>query len=161
MLHGTKDQKLLGEDQGCFAHSLWAVRTFGGILEHPEASHAFRFYSLPIPDQKGGWSEPDRYGGRSCCVAQGHYGHEAQKLTWLYSTSGNYPDLIWGKCKNKKKIDESFRSTEERRKALERRKPLKRLNHKERILTPIGFRNLLIYLVTVSERYSHPSSSKD
>jgi hypothetical protein len=31
----------LGDDSGCFAAALAAVRKFGGVLEHPEGSHAF------------------------------------------------------------------------------------------------------------------------
>jgi hypothetical protein len=53
MLHGKPGQKLLGDDGGCFAHALWSVRTFGGVLEHPEASHAFHYYGLPIPTLGG------------------------------------------------------------------------------------------------------------
>jgi hypothetical protein len=76
--------RLVGDDEGCFWAALTSVRRYGGIIEHPEASQAFHFFGLPIPKFNGGWTEPDRYGGRSCCVAQGHYGHQAQKMTWLY-----------------------------------------------------------------------------
>jgi hypothetical protein len=54
--HGTR---LLGDDNQSFAHALWCVRTYGGLLEHPEASYAFKYYGLPIPNRKGGWSDKD------------------------------------------------------------------------------------------------------
>ena len=145
MLHGTDKQKLMGDDEGCFAHALWAVRTFKGVLEHPEASHAFKFYGLPIPNQKGGWTEPDRYGGRSCCVAQGHYGHKAQKFTWLYGIDIDFKDLTWGKCENKVKLDTGYHSNEER---VLKPKKIKRTSTVENLSTPNEFKQLLISLVT-------------
>lgn len=144
MLHGTSKQKLLGDDEGCFAHALWAVRTFGGVLEHPEASHAFHFYGLPIPKFTGEWTSPDRYGGRSCCVAQGNYGHRAQKMTWLYGVDIRFPELRWGRCEGKMRIEESCKSKEDRAR-LEKARP--RITQNQRIATPAGFRDLLIGLV--------------
>ena len=41
MLAGTKRQKKKGDDGGCFASAIAAVRKYGGVLEHPEASHAW------------------------------------------------------------------------------------------------------------------------
>lgn len=145
MLHGTDRQKILGDDDGCFAHALWSVRIFGGVLEHPEASHAFRFFGLPIPNQKGGWSETDKYGGRSACVAQGHYGHRAQKLTWLYAKIKNYPELIWGKCKGMERLDQGCHSTKER--TIGANYMGKRLNKMNNLATPMQFRDLLIEMV--------------
>lgn len=147
MLHGTERQKLLGDDAGCFAHALWAVRTFGGVLEHPEASHAFRFYGLPIPAQAGGWTEPDKYGGRSCCVAQGHYGHRAQKLTWLYGRQIDFKELHWGLCPGKTRLDEGFHSKGERDSAQMKRT---RTKPQENLATPEAFRDLLLSLVSES-----------
>lgn len=146
MLHGTKNQKLLGDDAGCFAHALWAVRTFGGVLEHPEGSHAFRYYGLPIAKKSGGWTEPDLYGGVSACVAQGHYGHRAQKATWLYAVGTRTPELIWGKCEGKTLIDEGFHSKEERARLI-KTGVCQRLSSRQRMLTPEPFRDLLINLV--------------
>jgi hypothetical protein len=31
------------------------VESFGGVLEHPEASHAFKLFGLPIPPRNGVW----------------------------------------------------------------------------------------------------------
>lgn len=38
-----------GEDGGTFAHALHCVRTFGGVLEHPAYSDAWRAFDLPPP----------------------------------------------------------------------------------------------------------------
>jgi hypothetical protein len=115
MLHGTPNQKLMGDDGGCFAHALWAVRTFGGVLEHPEASHAWAYYGLPRPARDGGWTEPDKFGGRACCVAQGHYGHSAQKLTWLYGVNIDFRELTWGPALGKIRLEAGFHSSEARK----------------------------------------------
>ena len=92
----AKVRRKVGDDQGCFAAALWAVRTFGGVLEHPEASHAWKWYGLAKPPKSGGWIKADKYEGWTCCVEQGHYGHAARKATWLYSVGPKPPELIWG-----------------------------------------------------------------
>src|SRR5690606_30588885 len=74
----------VGEDQGTFAAALTSVRNYGGVLEHPADSKAFAWFGLPLPIRCKGWTEPDKFGGRSCYVEQGHYGHDARKKTWLY-----------------------------------------------------------------------------
>lgn len=150
MLHGTPKQKLKGDDDGCFAHALWAVRTFGGVLEHPEASHAWPWFGLPRPDFNGGWTAPDQYGGRSCCVAQGHYGHRAQKMTWLYAVGTEYPELRWGRALDKQRLDVGYHSKEERRRAI-RTGVCQRLSKRQREITPDAFRDLLINLVRTHE----------
>ena len=86
----------LGDDQGKFAVALWAVRTFGGVIEHPADSHAWSWYGLTSPPRTGGWHEADDWGGRTCYVEQGHYGHMSRKGTWLYAVGINPPELIWG-----------------------------------------------------------------
>jgi hypothetical protein len=44
-----------GQDDGCFEAALEAVRTFGGVLEHPAHSLAWERFGLPLPCN-GGWS---------------------------------------------------------------------------------------------------------
>lgn len=144
MLHGTQKQKILGADGGAFFHALHAVRIFGGVLEHPEASHAFHFHGLPIPAFNGGWTKPDRYGGRSACVAQGKYGHRAQKMTWLYGVNIAFAELEWGRAPGKVRIEEGCHSKEERARVS---KAKTRVSFDERTATPIPFRDLLIGLV--------------
>lgn len=87
----------LGEDGGCFAAALTAVRNYGGVLEHPAGSKAWAFFGLAPPKRGAGWSEADEFGGWSCCVDQGHYGHFATKETWLYAAHVGLPELTWGK----------------------------------------------------------------
>jgi hypothetical protein len=94
-------QYRLGEDGGCFAAALAAVRNYGGVLEHPEGSHAWRYFGLSKPPRAGGWVPADSYGGWTCCVEQGHYGHMARKATWLYAAGVELPELIWGRSEQR------------------------------------------------------------
>jgi len=84
-----------GEDGGCFEAALEAVRTWGGVLEHPAYSRAWDKYDLAEPLWRGGWSL-DLYGGASCYVEQGRYGLPVKKATWLYAFGVELPDLRWG-----------------------------------------------------------------
>lgn len=85
-----------GDDAGCFAAALAAVRQHGGVLEHPAYSHAWLAHGLPWPPATGGWQR-DAAGGWCCHVEQGHYGHASRKPTWLYAvTDGDLPELVWG-----------------------------------------------------------------
>lgn len=133
----------LGDDGGCFAAALKAVRTWGGILEHPEGSHAWRFFGLNIPPHDGGWIVADFEGGWTCCVEQGHYGHRSRKKTWLYAWGVEPPSLKWGRSAASVKFKDSFRSAEHRRRAI-KTGACQRLSARERAATPIPFRDLLI-----------------
>lgn len=90
-----------GDDGGCFASALHAVRVFGGVLEHPMDSHAWRWYGLTPPPRSGGWVRADEIGGWTCCVYQGHYGHISGKPTWLYANGVDLPELVWGKTEQR------------------------------------------------------------
>jgi hypothetical protein len=88
----------LGDDGGCFEAALNAVRAHGGVLEHPADSRAWAHFNLNRPSRDGGWIAADMLGGYTCCVDQGHYGHFANKLTWLYAFGcSDLPELIWGR----------------------------------------------------------------
>lgn len=92
-------QYKLGDDSGCFAAALASVREWGGIIEHPADSYAWRAFGLSRPPRHGGWVTADLLGGWTCCVEQGHYGHPARKATWLYLfgvAQRDLPDLTWG-----------------------------------------------------------------
>jgi hypothetical protein len=92
----------LGEDGGCFAAALAAVRRWGGVLEHPADSRAWSHFNLNAPPRDGGWIAADMQGGWTCCVSQGWYGHMAGKRTWLYAHSlGELPELCWGDCEQR------------------------------------------------------------
>jgi len=86
----------LGDDGGCFAAALAAVRRWGGVLEHPADSHAWAAHDLTAPPRLCGWHCADFQGGWTCYVEQGHYGHAARKATWLYAHSVELPSLAWG-----------------------------------------------------------------
>lgn len=86
----------LGDDGGCFVAALAAVRRYGGVLEHPADSHAWRAFDLNRPARSGGWIPADDQGGLTCYVEQGHYGHAARKATWLYACKVIAPELRWG-----------------------------------------------------------------
>lgn len=83
----------IGEDGGCFSHALWAVRTFGGVLEHPANSVAWRTFDLPRPT-RGAWNTKLGDPGAATEVSQVAYGHGARKRTWLYAV-GPVPALDW------------------------------------------------------------------
>jgi len=115
------------------------------VLEHPEASHAWRFFDLIPPLRGGWWSRADEHGW-TCCVEQGHYGHSARKATWLYAVGVELPSLRWGRSRGVR-LDEGFHSKAERDAARAAGKtPIKRLSTTENLATPIPFRDLLLSL---------------
>ncbi len=92
-----------GDDGGCFAAALQALRQYGGVLEHPADSHAWDAFGLRKPIRTGGWLEAAP-GLWTCCVYQGHYGHFAGKGTWLLVAgiaSADLPELRWGKTEQR------------------------------------------------------------
>lgn len=89
-------QYALGEDGGCFAAALAAVRRWGGVLEHPADSHAWRRFGIPAPQRHAGWLLC-LDGGATCYVEQGHYGHMSRKPTWLYAFGVALPELNWSR----------------------------------------------------------------
>lgn len=139
-------KRLKGDDGGCFDRALWAVRTFGGVLEHPEASHAWKWFGLNRPEP-GTWIAADDFGGWTCQVEQGHYGHPARKKTWLYAvTAYGLPELPWGPSEGRR-LDEGFHSKAERDAARAAgQKPIKRLSTQQNLATPPAFRDLLIQI---------------
>lgn len=95
-LVASQGGKPVGEDDGCFASALASVRRWGGVLEHPAHSLAWGAYDLPKP-VRGAWVR-GTCGGWVCEVDQSHYGHRAQKSTWLYAIGACYlPTLQWAK----------------------------------------------------------------
>lgn len=92
----TGERKKLGDDGGCFAGALAAVRRYGGVLEHPEGSRAWAAFGLARPPREGGWVPADWHGGWTCRVEQVAYGHVVRKPTWLYAVGCDLPSLKWG-----------------------------------------------------------------
>lgn len=142
---------LKGDDGGCFAAALRAVREYGGVLEHPEASHAWRAFGLNPPPRWGGWVNADFEGGWTCCVEQGHYGHPARKATWLYAVGIDLLSLTWGSCARKMRLEDGYHSAEERRRAV-KTGIYQRLSKQQRAATPVEFRDVLLAMARTVEQ---------
>lgn len=90
----------LGDDDGCFEAALEAVRRWGGVLEHPADSHAWKHFGLRPPERFKGWQDAGRDGMLTCYVEQGHYGHFSRKPTWLFTdciAREALPELNWSR----------------------------------------------------------------
>lgn len=148
----AKVKRHKGDDGGCFAFALWYVRTFGGVIEHPEASHAWPWFGLTKPPMSGGWVQADEYGGHTCCVSQGKYGHKARKATWLYANKVELPELTWGMPKGMERLELGPHSKEHAAqiRSAPGYKPIKRLSVYERTATPTEFRDLLISIASTA-----------
>lgn len=84
----------INDDDGCFASALAAVRRWGGVLEHPAETRAFRWHRIPKPD-RGSWQRTID-GDWITEVDQANYGHRARKRTWLlYRGEILPPALDW------------------------------------------------------------------
>lgn len=136
----------IGDDGGCFLNALLAVRTWGGVLEHPEASAAWRWFHLAPPPRGGGWVPADSIGGWTCCVEQGHYGHRARKATWLYAFGGQPQDLRWGPSEASIKPRPGRDPIRERRTGA-----VQRMGRAERRRTPQAFAVLLLDIARHSQ----------
>ncbi|KAB0605462.1 hypothetical protein F7R19_01360 [Cupriavidus pauculus] len=73
--------------------ALWAVdqvRSFGGVLEHPERSTLWGAAGLPDVGKR------DAFGGWTLGIHQHEFGHRAEKATFLYIVGcepANLPDM--------------------------------------------------------------------
>ena len=113
---------MLGDDGGCFLSGLLSVRVYGGVLEHPKGSRAWKWFGIRRP-VFGKWTRADGF-GFTCCVSQAAYGHRAEKLTLLYAVGCKLPKL-------KTEVGSSFL-------------PVERMGRRERMFTPPLFRDELI-----------------
>jgi hypothetical protein len=120
-----------GNDGGCFASALAAVRKYGGVLEHPAFSNAWKAYGLPRP-QRFGWfsATPGEY---VCEVWQSAYGHKARKRTWLFYCGPTPQALQWDLPRGTHQVG-----------WFDRIKPS--LSKKEASATPTEFRDALLDL---------------
>ncbi len=80
--YGAQEKR--GDDGGCFEAALAAVREFGGVLEHPAESQAWRAFGLPRPADYG-WAGQIGEDGWSVQIDQHAYGFPTRKVTWLYA----------------------------------------------------------------------------
>lgn len=135
----------IGDDGGCFEAALHAVRTWGGVLEHPAGSLAWSRFGLPRPE-RGCWSYPMTFVDHSTGfsqglgyvteVDQGRYGHRARKRTWLYAVRADLPSLDWQKAESDVIVSGFLHrtGTDESR----------RVRPKEASSTPPAFRDVLL-----------------
>lgn len=133
---------LFGQDDGCFEHALSQVRKWGGVLEHPEGSGAYKVFGIKAPPREGGWVKADEFGGYSCCIAQGNYGHPANKYTWFYAVGVPLYPFIWGKAPTR--IHRKDYASQEDYKRAVKTGIVQRLSKRQRIVTPEPLKNILI-----------------
>lgn len=127
-----------GNDGGLFASALNSVRTWGGVLEHPEGTHAWRAFDLPGAP-RGAWAR-GICGGWSTCVAQRNYGHRVRKLTWLYYLGDQAPpSLDWSPPE-----PQTVYLTQPRAAQAGLRPRVKLTGTRENELTPLPFARLLV-----------------
>lgn len=144
ILHKQGRRLRIGDDAGCFDAALAAVERWGGVLEHPADSHAWGTFGIARPSRDGGWVRGGLFRpGWTCCVEQGHYGHRARKMTWLYAVGCELPELLWGPSEASIKVSDMWHSKAERDRAI-RTGACQVLSHKERAATPIAFRDVLL-----------------
>jgi hypothetical protein len=125
----------INEDGGCFASALHAVRTWGGVLEHPAETRAFRFHGIPEP-ARGAWQRTID-GDWVTEVNQSAYGHRARKRTWLlYNGLNMPPKLSWADKTGSHRVGFGFPD--------DTKTPLPRISSEEAKATPKPFRDLLI-----------------
>ena len=128
-----------GNDGGCFASALESVRRWGGVLEHPAFSNAWRAYNLPVPFWRtGGWVRSFLRDEWTCEVWQSAYGHRARKRTWLYYCGASPPELDWARPRGDMQIGK-----------FDRIKPT--LYGPKASATPLAFRDMLLDLARASQ----------
>jgi hypothetical protein len=132
----------VGDDGGCFAAALAAVRRFGGVLEHPALSLAWRAFLLARP-AKAGWRRSP-CGGYVAHVEQRNYGHPARKATWLYAFGTNLPSLKWGRGP----APEAWISADRPRSELSH---VRQLGKREASATSPEFRDLLLSIARTAK----------
>ena len=135
-----------GNDGGCFASALASVNKWGGVLEHPAASRAWKAHGLTAP-RAVGWQRSGE--GWVCEVWQSAYGHRANKATWLYYRGANAPhELRWARITGTHQIG----CYDQRGKA--RNKPT--LGKREANATPPEFQAELLRLALLANAAGEP-----
>lgn len=123
-----------GNDGGCFASALASVCRWGGVLEHPAGTNAYRAHGIGAPTEPG-WNqlgELPRGGVWTCEVWQSAYGHRARKRTWLYYVGHDEPPALeWRREPGTHQVG-----------WFDRIKPT--LSKREAMATPTAFRDALL-----------------
>ena len=128
-----------GNDGGCFRHALACVNKFGGVLEHPAFSNAWKEYGLP-PPVNGRWYNVSCTDNWVAEVWQSAYGHKARKRTWLYYHGKEPTDADWTRNSGTHQCG-----------WFDRNKPT--LSKREASLTPLTFAKYLVSLANESGRF--------
>lgn len=130
-----------GNDGGCFHSAFQSVLTYGGVLEHPAKTMAWKTFGIGKPKPYR-WV---RYGNYWVAeVWQSAYGHRANKATWLLYVGEKKPlELNWGRPRGSHQI--GFRDQRGKNK----NKPT--LSRRESNATPVAFRDELIKLIIGTE----------
>lgn len=144
----------VGDDGGCFAAALASVRAWGGVLEHPADSKAWRAFGLLAPSNAGGWTVADWCGGWTYRVDQAHFGHRARKATWLYARSTWLPSFPWERGVSTVRLDAGYHSAAERAaaKADDSVRAVERMGKRERRITPPAFRDVLLAIARSAQQ---------
>jgi hypothetical protein len=147
--HLLGDEYRVGEDDGCFEAALEAVHAYGGVLEHPANSLAWRRFGLPRP-ARGGWQGNLELEGWCTEVDQAAYGHPARKRTWLYAVGvDSLPALDWSSPAVSRKVAGFTHQTPgEPHVSMEEW----RVRPREASATPPAFRDVLVELARSAER---------
>lgn len=126
----------INEDGGCFVSALASVRRWGGVLEHPAESRAFKMHGIPEP-QAGHWQRTID-GDWVTEVNQAAYGHRARKRTWLLARHSSPPSLDWSDARGTHQIGLFDQK-------------LLQLPKRERSATPPLFRDLLLSIARTAQ----------
>lgn len=136
---------VINEDEGCFAAALAAVRRWGGVLEHPAESRAFKHHGIPEPTMTGWQLTID--GDWVAEVNQAAYGHRARKKTWLlYHGAAPPPPLDWRDARGTHQIG-----------YFDPKRPA--LPHNETSATPDAFRDALLSIARAANNNCLKSAS--
>lgn len=120
-----------GQDGGCFAAALAAVRAFGGVLEHPAVSQAWPAFGLPRPTGPD-WTKALDDPGWVASVDQSLYGFPTRKPTWLYFVGPEPPQLPAALTRNTRGCDKLWST--------------------ERAKTPPAFRDVLLAMARTASQ---------
>lgn len=97
IMANCRPEYAIGDDGGTFAHALATVRRFGGVIEHPAHTRAWKRYGLMRPPERG-WGRSFSDEGWVCEVDQRLYGLPFRKPTWLYVHGiDDPPAMLWGR----------------------------------------------------------------
>jgi hypothetical protein len=140
----------IGADGGCFEAALSAVNEWGGVLEHPANSKAWKRFDLPKPT-RGMWSQRFHDLGAATEVSQVVYGHGARKRTWLYAV-GCVGALDWQDKPGEFVVGAGINTGE----CLGRRLPDAFASR-----TPLAFRDVLLDMARSASRVPAGTPSED